>query len=214
MNWNARRKGQAAFGLVEILAIVAVLIVLAMVFLPAVAGCGPRPPRIKCVNNLKNIGLAFRIFSSANGDRFPAGVMVSNGAEISSIDILSVYKSMSAELSTPKILHCPADKKRQAAGSFANLTTASISYFVSLSADETLPQAFLAGDRNLQVDGKPAKPGLLTLTTNSAVVWTGEIHKGTGDILMADGSVQQVSAIRLQQATRDQGLGTNYLVVP
>ena len=67
MHPNRRRTEEGAFGMVELLAIVAVVIILGVVFLPVVAGCGGsnrKAPRIKCVSNLKNIGLAFRINDS------------------------------------------------------------------------------------------------------------------------------------------------------
>ena len=65
--------------MVELLAIVAVVIILGVVFLPVVAGCGGsnrKAPRIKCVSNLKNIGLAFRIFATDNNDLFPSGLLL------------------------------------------------------------------------------------------------------------------------------------------
>lgn len=217
MNPKRSKAGNAAFGLVELLAIVAVVIILGVVFLPVVAGCGGhhgKAPRIKCVNNLKNVGLAFRIFATDNNDLFPPGLMVSNGVDLTSIDIVSVYKSLSNELSTPKLLHCSADKQRKPAENFTDFTSEDISYFVSLSADETQPQIFLAGDRNLQINGTPVKPGLLVLTTNAALGWTKEIHNEQGNVAMADGSVQQMSSSRLKAAVPDQRIGTNYIVVP
>lgn len=214
MNRKARRAGESAFGMVEVLAIVAVVIVLGIVFMPTVAGCGGKSPRIRCVSNLKNVGLAFRIFATDNNDKFPGAIMISNGMDVAAIDILSVYKSISNELSTPRLLHCTTDTKRTVAKDFSDFTSDDISYFASLSADETMPQVFLAGDRNLEVDGKAVKRGVLALTTNLAVGWTKEMHNRQGNVVMGDGSVQQMSSSRLLQSTRDQGLTTNYLAVP
>jgi len=74
---------------------------------------------------------------------------------------------MSNELTTPKILVCPADKEKVPATSFgAGFSDTNSSYFVSLDASETYPQTFLTGDRNLAVAGKAAQPGTLVLTTN------------------------------------------------
>lgn len=70
-----------------------------------------RAQSIACVNNLKNIGLAIRIWEVDDKGVFPP-------------DFLSV----SNELSTPKILVCPADSGRQAAADWASFSTAHLSY--------------------------------------------------------------------------------------
>jgi prepilin-type processing-associated H-X9-DG protein len=219
MNPRSRRVGEAAFGMVEVLAILAVAILLFFLFMPALYSCGGyrKAPRIQCVNNLKNIGLAFRIFATDNNDQFPPALMVSNGLELTSIDILSVYLSLTNELSTPRILHCPADIQRKRADNFSDFTSDEISYFVNLSADETRPYTFLAGDRNLELNGKPIPPGLLILATNSTIKtlgFTKDMHNGQGNIVMGDGSVQQMSSSRLRSEFPRQDSATNYLVIP
>lgn len=71
---------ERALTLVEVLVIIVVLFVLVGMLLPVVN----RPPgvkatRIKCVNNLKNVGLAFRIFATDNNDRFPMQLGIAGG---------------------------------------------------------------------------------------------------------------------------------------
>jgi hypothetical protein len=200
----------------EVLAILAVVILLVVVFVPSVVGCGghQKAPSIRCVNNLKNVGLAFRIFATDNHDQFPHTLMASNGVNLAAMDILTVYKNLSNELSTPRLLHCPADTRRTAADNFTDFTRDDLSYFVNLSSDETRPGTFLGGDRNLELNGKPVPPGLLTLSSNMPLGFTEEMHNQQGHILMSDGSVQQMSSRRLPAAIGDQELGTNYLVIP
>ncbi len=72
-----------------------------------------------------------------------------------------------------------------------------ISYFVGVDATETNVQSILSGDYNL-TNGSPVRNGILTLTTNEPLGWTVEIHKNVGDLLMADGSVQQASTAGLR----------------
>jgi prepilin-type processing-associated H-X9-DG protein len=76
---------------------------------------------------------------------------------------------------------------------------------------DAYPQMLLLGDRNLTLDGIPAKPGFVTITTN-VVGWTSEVHNNLGNIGLADGSVMQLSTAKLQQMV--QGTMTNRLVVP
>jgi type II secretory pathway pseudopilin PulG len=205
---------RAAFSLIEVLVMVAVIVALAAVFLRP-AGRPPRAQRIECFNNLKNVGLAFRIFATDNGDKFPGVILTSNVTDLASIRIEQVYAYLTNELSTPKILYCPADNERTPAESFTNFTAKNISYFASLTSHETRPQSFLAGDRSILVDGKSA-PRLLSLSTNAALSWSKEIHEGQGDIAMGDGSVQQMSSSRLKSSLRDalDPPITDYLVFP
>lgn len=201
--------------MLELIILVGVMAVIALVLLPALAGRGNhgKAPRIKCVSNLKNIGLAYRIYATDNNDRFPAWSMISNGVSLSSIRITEIFQSMSNELSTPRLLLCPVDSKRAEAKSFANLAARNISYFASLSADETTPLVMLGGDRNFQLNGKLAA-GLLPLTTNTAVSWSKDLHNEQGNIAMSDASVQQMNSNRLKQAISDQEIGTNNLIFP
>ena len=66
---------------------------------------------IACVNNLKQFGLAVRVWALDNNDSNPPNVL-----------------SMSNELSTPKVLMCPADTNRQVAADWASFTMANCSY--------------------------------------------------------------------------------------
>src|SRR5688500_13156305 len=156
---------RAGLSLMELMVLVGVMALVAMIFLPYLARPKRHPTRIKCVNNLKNVGLAFRIYATDNNDLFPGQVMASNGWH--KVDVVNVYQWLSNELSTPKLLICPNDTKRDEAANFALLAPKNISYFASLSASETNPIMFLAGDRNLMTNGNAVGPGVFALTTNS-----------------------------------------------
>jgi hypothetical protein len=84
---------------------------------------------IRCVNNLKQFGLAVRVWAVDNGDVTPPSIVC-----------------MSNELSTPKILVCPADKGREPAVDFNSFTTANCSYeYLAPSApDGTEPNRVLS----------------------------------------------------------------------
>ena len=137
-----------------------------------------------------------------------------SGVDRMSIDALRVYGSHSHLLSTPEYLHCPSDKMRRAAANFQELKNSNISYFVSLSADETRPQVFLGGDRNWTTNSTAVGSGEVTLTTNLTLGYSKEMHDLDGNILMGDGSVLQMSSNRLNEAKIVQDAETNYLVFP
>src|SRR5687767_5882272 len=120
-----RGKKRAGFSLMELIILVGLVAVIAVILLPAIAHRGHRhhgAPRIKCINNLKNVGLAYRIYATDNNGRFPTPFLASNAVSLVSVKITEVFQSLSNELSTPKIIICPADSGRVEVSSFTNLT--------------------------------------------------------------------------------------------
>jgi len=206
-----------SFTVVEVLIIVAVLSVLVAVFVPQMHRHHASPCRINCTNNLKQIGLAFHTWALDNEDRLPFQVSVTNGGtmELTGSGIASVhFQVMSNELSTPKILLCPADIGRTNVSSFSTaLNNWNISYFVGIDAANTNPAMILCGDRNI-TNGLPLQGGYLYLPTNRLAGWTHKIHVNQGNIGLADGSVQGFTTPRLQQALVSTGTATNRLAMP
>jgi TolA-binding protein len=86
--------------------------------------------RIQCVNHLKQIGLAFRVWAGDNQEKYP-----------------TTFNVMSNELSTTKILVCPSDKQRAsfAGMPFAGFENAMSSYQLSVQPDDqTYPECIIA----------------------------------------------------------------------
>jgi len=212
------RKKEAGLTLFEVGVVVAILVVVAAVFLPALAVSKTKRSGINCVNNLKQIGLSYRIWEGDNGDISPMGIPVANGGAMEMVqtgDVLQVFMVMSNELSTPKILICPEDTNRVFATNFPGLSRSNISYFVVVDVtNDVNPQMILSGDCNLTVGKKPVGAGLLSLSTNDAVAWQPPRHGMDGNIGMADGSVQAASPANLHQIFIETGLATNRLAIP
>lgn len=200
--------------LIEVLVIVVVFFVLAALLLPSLAGGPRKSTRIGCVNNLKQIGLAYRIWAGDNGDKFSMEIYATNVFAIklaATGNSYVLWRAMSNELATPKILHCPADKQRTNALSFTQgFSDANISYFFNLNGVTTDPQMILAGDDNLIVNGVRVSPGILNLSTSNSVSWAKERHDGAGNAGLADGSVQMISSAGLKLLL----ITTNRLVIP
>jgi prepilin-type processing-associated H-X9-DG protein len=214
MKLDNSEKQRSGLTLTEVLVITVVVAVLAALLLPALwhDGCGHK---IRCVNNLKQIGLAARIFAEDNSERFPMEVPVKDGGSKEFVQfglVVPHFLVVSNELSTPKLLVCPRDKRHEAAN-FNELRGENISYFVGLEASQTNPQSMLAGDRNV-TNGSPGNDRLCFLTTNQPVGWTREIHQHSGNVVFGDGSVQQVDSAGLQQLLRNSGVATNRLAIP
>jgi TM2 domain-containing membrane protein YozV len=112
---------------------------------------------IHSINNLKQIGLAFRIWEGDNNDQFPWNVSRAQGGtrEVCRLDAngyelnpVPTFMVASNELSSPKILVCPNDPNKQAAADFASLTTDNISYLLRTgpNINDSHPQEILMVD--------------------------------------------------------------------
>jgi competence protein ComGC len=140
------KQTKKAFTLVELLVVIGTIAVLGAMLLPAFASTKGNSQKITCLNNLKQVGLAFRVWEGNHGSRYPMQVAaVSGGAN----DYLShnsgtatpnapccgytlvpgiAFIVMSNELSTPKVLFCPSD----------NIHTANSGYATNFSYQDLL----------------------------------------------------------------------------
>lgn len=183
--------------------------------------------RIKCANNLKQIGLAYRVFANDNDDKFP--FLVTNSLAYGNVTQTWLhFQAMSNEMGSAMILICYSDRERlnnimsdfgmgtmAGAYSLSTKSNSAVSYFASLDADQTLPNTLLAGDRHLLTNSFNVDGRLLLASSNlTAASWTTSQHNGGGNYALSDGSVQQAPSSALATQVRLQGIATNRLLLP
>ena len=194
---SMRMKSRAFTGWDLLICLVTVVLGATFFLTWSARGCKAPATRINCVSNLKQIGLAFRMWANDHDEKFPMQLSASgtNGGTMEfnfTGEVWRHFAILSNEIATPKAFYCSDDKKRSRTGDWNAFTNNShLSYFIGLDADETTPQSILSGDRNVTSPTiKPVK-GVLNLTANDRVEWTKAIHKEAGNIGLADGSAQQ-----------------------
>ncbi len=214
------KSGREGLTLIEVLAVIFVLALLTALFLPAATHSRIRSSRVNCANNLKQIGLAFKLWAGDNNDKFPMQVPVTDGGTMELIESGQVwvhFEVMSNELSSPRLLVCPGDTNRQPGLSFSQgLGNQNVSYFVGVDATPDAPAMLIAGDDNLGVSGVAARQGMLTLWSHGPVAWIKPRldHGKGGNICLADAGVQQVGDAELRGLLQRSGVATNRLAMP
>ncbi len=132
----------------------------------------PKQDRINCINNLKNLSLAARIFLTDNPQYGLGNTTALTAAEF--------FRSITNELSSaPRILLCPADHRMEAPG-FSTLSNQNVSYFVGPSARTNHLNSLFAGDRNLQTNGVPVPSGSIVSVLATAAIGSSSVPASVG----------------------------------
>lgn len=210
-------KQARALTLIEVLTLVAVLAMLVALALSALGRAKARSIRLCCINNLKQTGLAFAVWTGDNGNKYPMAVSETNGGSMeftNGPNVFRHFQMMSNELSVPVVVWCPSEyDSRSHATNFTYLRNSNVSFFIGVDANPTIKTMILAGDHNL-TNETIVKNGVLEFSTNHPSGWTTEMHNKVGNVVLTDMSVRQVDNFGVRDLVANTGLATNRLQMP
>ena len=122
---GSRQSRQSAFTLIELLVVIAIIAILAGMLLPALARAKSKGLVVKCLNNQKQIGLAYQMYADDNNDFYPAarGWAAVGGKQgvpkpTVAADVIASFGARESEtnrplnvyVGSPNSFECPADK--------------------------------------------------------------------------------------------------------
>ena len=208
----------SGFTLTELLVSISIIGTLLGILLPVLAIAKAKANRIKCVNNLGQLGKASLAFASDNNERMPWQLTpFAKRAHFGSQDPFSTTAivsllAMKSELGTAKILASPTDAEAQGPNETAqakwetydarqgrNISCPAVSYRFIEGGNTGRPGTMIAMTRNYSTDDLATGTlvGVDEEKSHSSAV-TG-LNKGQGQAVFADGSARQIS----QQAIKD-----------
>lgn len=194
MSLGQKFRERGGFTLIELLVVIGIIAILSGLYLPALSRAKAKALQTRCLGNLHQIGLSFRIWADDHNSSYPMQVPVRQGGTLEYADsgqTWRIFQTLSNSLGRSSILVCPTEPSRITLD-WNNLKNTNLSYFAGLDARYGHSTHFLSGDRNLRkLDGD--QKNVQWLNDGNLVTWSPEMHNQKGNVLFADNHVEMLS---------------------
>lgn len=229
MKTNSRTRPRQGLTLLELLVVIGIISILVALLAPALTRARDRARGTVCLNNLKQVGVAFHAWAADHEQQLPMQLPLQRGGTadhpVEGTNTFRHFQILSNELAVPKLLQCPTEIMdasfsggRTPLASFASLTNRNLSYFLGLEATPARPQMLLAGDRSitssLPVSVYFMGSAVADMGTAGNAAWNEYLHRRRGNVLLTDGSTQGLDTPALRAQLRSTGDARNRLMFP
>jgi hypothetical protein len=218
---SPKPRGRTGFSRFELLACILALSLVVVVVLPGLASSHARGDRVRCADNLRQIGNALRHFALEHDDYPPWRAQAGEDGNYNNPgkhELWFQYWWLRDSIGDPRILMDPGETRANARvaaswdlapGGLMSYKNNAVSYILALDSTTFLPKSLLVADRHVSNVGfGGCSSGISTAarlypgTDGSQVRWLNDVHGPFGNVTLTDGSVVGVDTEGLRHALR------------